>query len=114
MGGRLVIMSSIEVTPILTHPERNAILQKSPERVLQWVEAGCAVQITASALTGSWGETAGELARKFLKKRAVHFLATDAHDTGRRPPILLQGRKVVAKGFGQDVSRALVASNPPA
>src|ERR1700730_15686003 len=40
--------------PIITHPERNGILQRRPERVLEWVEAGCLVQITASALTSSW------------------------------------------------------------
>jgi protein-tyrosine phosphatase len=110
----LVNMCSIDVTPILTHPERNPILQKSPERVLQWVEAGCAVQITGSALTGSWGESAGDLARKFLKKGAVHFLATDAHDTVRRPPILSKARQVVEKEFGADVARALVEDNPTA
>jgi protein-tyrosine phosphatase len=100
--------------PIITHPERNPILQKVPERVLQWVSFGCAVQITASALTGSWGETSGKMARFFLKKGAVHFLATDSHDTVRRPPILSQGRKVVEKEFGADLAFALVEGNPAA
>ena len=100
--------------PIITHPERNPILQKSPERVMQWVSFGCAVQITASALTGSWGETCGKMARFFLKKGAVHFLATDSHDTVRRPPILSQGRKIVEKEFGADVALALVEGNPAA
>jgi protein-tyrosine phosphatase len=54
------------------------------------------------------------LARQFLKKAAVHFLATDSHDTQRRPPILSQARKVVEKEFGADVARALVEENPAA
>ena len=110
----LAAMCEREITPIITHPERNPILQKTPERVMQWVAVGCAVQITASALTGSWGETCGKMARHFLKKRAVHFLATDAHDTIRRPPILSQARKIVEKEFGADVARALVEDNPAA
>lgn len=110
----LANMCAIEVTPIITHPERNPILQKTPERVLQWVSCGCAVQVTASAFTGSWGERAGQLARQFLKKKVVHFLATDAHDTLRRPPILSQARKVVEKEFGADVARVLVEDNPAA
>jgi protein-tyrosine phosphatase len=110
----LAAMCEREVTPIITHPERNPILQKTPERVMQWVGVGCAVQITASALTGSWGQQAGQLARHFLKKRAVHFLATDAHDTVRRPPILSQARKVVEKEFGATVARTLVEDNPAA
>ena len=40
------------LTPILTHPERNPILQQAPQRVVEWAEQGCIVQVTASALTG--------------------------------------------------------------
>ena len=102
------------ITPIITHPERNPILQKDLERVLRWARFGCVVQITASALTGSWGERAGESARWLLKKQSVHFLATDAHDVTRRPPILSAARDLVAKEFGQDVAHALVEGNPGA
>jgi protein-tyrosine phosphatase len=114
MDDWLANMCSIDITPIITHPERNPILQKTPERVLAWVAGGCAVQITASALTGSWGDRAGQLARQFLKKQAVHFLATDSHDTVRRPPILSQACKAVEKEFGADVAQALVEVNPAA
>src|SRR5258708_30670412 len=85
--------------PIITHPERNPILQQTGERVLQWVELGCAVQITASAIIGSWGAKAKDMAQWFLKENAVHFLTTDAHDTARRPPVLSEARNVVAKQF---------------
>jgi protein-tyrosine phosphatase len=94
--------------------ERNPILQKSLERVVRWAELGCAVQITASVLTGSWGERAGESAQWLLKKKAVHFLATDAHDLVRRPPILSEARKVLAKNYGEQTAHALVESNPGA
>ena len=110
----LARMCTKEVTPIITHPERNPILQKTPERVLQWVSCGCAVQVTASALTGSWGDSAVKLARQFLKRDAVHVLATDAHDTVRRPPILSQARKIVEKEFGPSVAQVLVEENPAA
>ena len=114
MDDWLTNMCSIDIVPIITHPERNPILQKAPERVLQWVSCGCAVQITASVLTGSWGERAGQLARQFLKKNAVHFLATDSHDTVRRPPILSKAREAVEKELGKDTARVLVEDNPAA
>jgi len=107
-------LMNVGITPILTHPERNPILQKSPEKVLGWVELGCAVQITASAFTGAWGETAWKMAEWYLKRDAVHFLATDAHDTKRRPPVLSAGRDEVAEICGQDVAKALVEENPRA
>jgi protein-tyrosine phosphatase len=100
--------------PIITHPERNPILQQTGERVLQWVEQGCAVQITASSITGSWGAKAREMVQWFLKEKAVHFLATDAHDTVRRPPVLSEARKIVAKQFGEERAEALVEANPRA
>lgn len=102
------------IVPIITHPERNPILQKSLERVVRWTELGCAVQITGSVLTGSWGERAVEAAQWLLKKKAVHFLATDAHDLTRRPPLLSDARKALAKTYGKETAHALVESNPGA
>ena len=100
--------------PILTHPERNPILQQNPQRVVEWVEQGCLVQVTASALTGFWGERPEIVARWLLDRSAIHFLATDAHDTKRRVPILSQGRDVAAEIAGADYARALVEDNPGA
>src|SRR6266700_2780898 len=107
-------MREKEMTPIITHPERNPILQEAPQRILQWIELGCTVQITGSALTGSWGTRSRQVAELLLKQKAVHFLASDGHDTERRPPVLSAARKIVAKEFGQEVAQALVESNPRA
>ena len=102
------------ITAIITHPERNPILQQTGNRVLRWIELGCAVQVTASAITGSWGTRAQQTAQWLLKKKAVHIVATDAHDIQRRPPVLSEAAKVIAKDFGEDLARALVESNPGA
>jgi len=105
---------AIGITPIITHPERNTVLQQTPQRILQWVELGCAIQVTASALTGGWGETAWHTAQWLLKRDAVHILASDAHDTTRRPPGLALAREAVAEYRGNKVAHALVADNPRA
>ncbi|MGA9039065.1 MAG: CpsB/CapC family capsule biosynthesis tyrosine phosphatase [Terriglobales bacterium] len=102
------------ITPVITHPERNPIVQQAPQRVLKWVEQGCAVQVTASALTGFWGERAWRAAEWLLKRDAVHVLATDAHDTKRRTPVLSEARHVVAEEYSEEVAQALVDANPRA
>jgi protein-tyrosine phosphatase len=102
------------ITPIITHPERNPILQRKPQRILQWIELGCAVQVTASALTGAWGERVWRAAEWLLKRDAVHVLATDAHDTKHRAPLLSAARHAAAEMCGGDVARALVDDNPRA
>ena len=107
-------LQSAGVVPIITHPERNAILQRGPERVLEWVDAGCLVQLTACAVTGFWGPVARRVGMWLLEHNAVHVLATDAHDDKNRPPILSEARNAVSKRFGPDVAHALVLDNPAA
>jgi protein-tyrosine phosphatase len=110
----LLRLQAAGMIPIITHPERNAILQRRPERLMEWVEAGCLVQVTASAVTGFWGPVAKRVAMWLLEHDAVHVLATDAHNDKNRPPILSGARDVVSKRFGDDLARALVLDNPSA
>lgn len=114
MNEGLFRLQGAGIVPIITHPERNAILQRQPERVLEWVEKGCLVQVTASAVIGSWGALAKKTAEWLLEHEAVHVLATDAHDDKHRPPILSQARAVLSRRFGRDFARALVLDNPAA
>jgi protein-tyrosine phosphatase len=107
-------MREREIVPIVTHPERNPILQQTPERVLHWVKLGCAVQVTASVLTGAWGARAQHAAEWLFKKKVVHILSSDGHDLVRRPPVLSEARKALAKEFGEEFAHALVEKNPGA
>jgi protein-tyrosine phosphatase len=102
------------MTPVITHPERNPILRESPQRVLEWAEQGCVVQVTGSALTGFWGERTRRAALWLLEHQAVHVLATDAHDTEKRVPILSTAREAVAQICGEEIARAMVEENPRA
>jgi protein-tyrosine phosphatase len=114
LGDMLLELQERNLQPILTHPERNPLLQRHPERVLAWANGGCIVQVTASALVGGWGEKARQVAEWLLKRSAVHVLASDAHSVDGRPPILSRGRDAVARVAGADVARALVEDNPRA
>jgi len=102
------------LTPILTHPERNPILQQTPQRILKLAEQGCLMQVTASALTGFWGERPEIIARWLLDRSAVHILASDAHDTKRRIPNLSAARAVAEKIVGAEYAEALIEGNPGA
>ena len=46
--------------PVITHPERNAILRLQTERLAKWIRLGCCVQVTAGSLTGVFGPSAPE------------------------------------------------------
>jgi protein-tyrosine phosphatase len=100
------------LTPILTHPERNATLQKEPTRMMEWLRGGVLVQVTAGSVLGKMGKTAERVAHDLLAKRWVHFLATDAHNVSSRPPKMRDAQDLVAKKYGPEYARLLCVSNP--
>ncbi len=102
------------MTPIITHPERNPILRENLQRVVEWAEQGCVVQVTGSALTGFWGERSQRAALWLLERQAVHVLASDAHDLEKRVPILSTARDAAEQICGEEVAAALVEGNPQA
>jgi protein-tyrosine phosphatase len=102
------------MTPILTHPERNATLQNNPEMLMPWLRDGLLVQVTANSVTGGMGKRAQQLAERFLRDRWVHFLATDAHNTGSRPPVLRAAQERVAKICDAAYAELLCVENPTA
>lgn len=102
------------LTPILTHPERNPVLQRDPERLLPWLRDGLLTQVTAGSVTGAMGRKAKTLADRMLANRWVHFLATDAHDTKRRPPRMREARDIISKRHGALYADLLVRDNPMA
>jgi protein-tyrosine phosphatase len=102
------------ITVIITHPERNPILRDNLQRVIEWAEQGCVIQMTGSALTGFWGERTRRAALWLLEHQAVHVLATDAHDMEKRVPILSTARDAAAEICGGEIAEALVEANPRA
>jgi protein-tyrosine phosphatase len=100
------------IIPVITHPERNAVLQRNLKLVNEFVAAGYVIQVTADSLTGRWGPTASKCAEQLLDAAQVHVLATDAHDTRSRPPVLSKAREWVAATFGQALADSLTAANP--
>jgi protein-tyrosine phosphatase len=107
-------MLTAGLRPIVTHPERNLLLQKKLELIEDWVERGCLVQVTAYSPLGRFGKTAKAVADRLLMSGLVHFLASDAHDCKHRPPALAEAWKHVAGEFGEPAARALLETNPAA
>lgn len=101
-------------TPILTHPERNPVIQRKPELLYHWALRGCLVQITAMSYVGGFGTRARALSEEWLERNLVQFFASDAHDLTHRPPKLSSCFKKVASARGTDVADLLLDINPAA
>ncbi len=100
------------VRPIITHPERNAILRAHPERLKKWVRVGCFVQVTGGSITGTFGPRAQKDALQWIGDGLVHFVASDAHNTRTRVLQLQPAYAAVLAQFGEEKAKALFQENP--
>lgn len=98
--------------PVLAHPERNTVFQENPELLAALIHHGMRVQVTATSLTGAFGAKAAAAAEIFLRRRLVHFVATDAHNTTKRPPRVKEAIGVLTELAGTDAADALTRRNP--
>ena len=102
------------IVPIITHPERNAILRGRLSDLKDWISAGCLIQVTAQCLFGKFGRSAQASANQLIQNGMVHFLASDAHDTRSRPPGLADAFDLVAARWGESAAMAICRTNPGA
>ena len=100
------------VHPVITHPERNGILRRRPERLKKWVRQGCFAQVTGGSLTGGFGAGSQQVALRWIGEGLIHFVASDAHNTRGRPLRLQPAYDVVVDRFGEEKARALFQDNP--
>jgi protein-tyrosine phosphatase len=103
---------SQKITPMIAHPERNKGIMKSPSKLKPFLQQGCLTQVTAMSVSGDFGSQAQAIAHELLEAGAVTILATDAHNTEHRPPVLRPGVHAAAKIVGNQKAAELVQANP--
>ena len=105
---------SVGIIPIVTHPERNPILQKKLSLLVDWVERDCLVQVTAGSFRGRFGKAAAKAAEELMARNLVHVVASDAHDLRHRTPVLDRAYEHVEKHYSLQHAEALFVRNPRA
>jgi protein-tyrosine phosphatase len=76
---------------VLAHPERSPSFQEDPDRLAQLVERGVLCSVTAASMMGVFGGTVRRFTALLFNRGLVHNVASDAHDTTRRPVNLRGG-----------------------
>lgn len=99
---------------ILSHPERNHGLLDQPRIVEALVDRGCLMQVTAGSLLGTFGPKSQAFSEWMLSLGLVHFLATDAHSSTNRRPLLGRAFDRAAKLAGWSTAVALCCDHPRA
>ena len=98
--------------PLIAHAERYECLLRAPERVEELVSMRARIQINASTVTAGMLSPLGRFARRLLRERLVHVVASDGHGERRRTPHLLDAYRKVASLCGDEVAEKLFYNNP--
>lgn len=100
--------------PVIAHPEFIPWLAPDPELLGRLVSLGATVQVTAMSLTGDFGRRPQHNTLLYVDAGLVHFVASDSHDTRRRPPGLRRAAEVITGRWGEETARRLTRDNPRA
>lgn len=115
MENQLFKMQTAGITPIIAHPERQAVFQKHPDVLARWVEQkGFLTQGTLCTLAGAAGERTIDALETFLRRGLVHFMGTDSHHLDRRMRDLDQAVARLEVVVGAENARLIRHDNPRA
>jgi protein-tyrosine phosphatase len=110
---RLFELRAAGLVVVLAHPERNAEVQSSPDRLRRLVEQDAIVQLTAASLDGRLGRASRKTALRLLDLGLAHLVASDAHSPavrgiGLRSAAEAIGDAALARWLTEDVPAAIV------
>ncbi len=111
-GDLLFQMMAHGYRPVLAHPERISVFQKSLAPLYEFVERGIYTQLNLSSLTGLMGQRVQKTACSMVLHRLVHFAATDAHSAGRRLAQSGLAVRLLRKYLGPAAVEGLLRGNP--
>jgi protein-tyrosine phosphatase len=94
--------------PVITHPERLTWIEDHFQVFADLTRQGAWIQVTAGALTGLFGSRAKYWGECFLGDGLTHIIATDAHSSVGRVPVMSEARAVAERMLGRDEAQLLV------
>jgi protein-tyrosine phosphatase len=102
----------LKIRPLIAHPERNKAVMTHPEKIQEFTDAGCWLQITSGSLVGRFGPQAQTIAFQLVEEGWHCIAATDAHNLTNRPPLLSEGREALRSRYGDAIAHSMVVQRP--
>lgn len=88
------------ITPVIVHPERNAMFRANPNSLTHFLDMGVLSQLTAPSYTGFFGKEIQKMSQLMVKHNLVHMVASDAHGVSKRPFFLKEAYEKIGEDFG--------------
>ncbi len=99
---------------VLAHAERNMGIMAQPSLAESLVAAGCLLQVTAGSIMGTFGPRVEATALHLIRQGIVHFVATDAHSSKSRRPLMRRTFDRLSEIVGYQAALTLCCRNPAA
>jgi protein-tyrosine phosphatase len=97
---------------VLSHPERNQGILRQPGVLSSLVDKGCLLQITAGSICGTFGLQCQQFSEWMIAEELVHFVATDAHGSRSRRPLMRRAFERVVELTDEATAVDLCCTNP--
>jgi len=94
--------------PVIAHPERYGKIIENPNILKDLIEQGNYVQVNSESVTGKLGGKVQATVEILLKHNMVHFIGTDAHSCGGRPPKVKNALEVIKEWIGNKAVEDIV------
>ena len=112
--GLLAELNRAGMICVLAHAERNKGILDQPLVAESFVAAGCLLQVTAGSILGAFGKQVEETALRLIRRGMVHFVATDAHSSKSRRPLMRRAFERLVEHVGHEAAVTLCCHNPAA
>jgi protein-tyrosine phosphatase len=99
---------------VFAHPERIRYFQDDISRYEAVIRLGAFGQITTGSVTGLFGEDIAEFSEELARKRLVQVIASDAHNTRGRPPVISSAMTLLRSWAGDDFAERMTDEFPRA
>ncbi|MBO4267659.1 MAG: capsular biosynthesis protein [Lachnospiraceae bacterium] len=96
--------------PVIAHVERYSSLTTDHGGIDDLITRGAYIQVNAEALYS--GFRTKSFVKRLLKEEKVHFIATDAHDTSSRAPLIDRAAGYVEKKYTEEYCNRIFTVNP--
>ena len=76
------------------------------------IKEGALIQVNSSSIIGKNGKEAERVSEILLNNNMIHFIATDAHSSTRRRPIIRETYDYIVRKYGEQKAEMLFIQNP--
>ena len=98
--------------PILAHVERYKEVHENVNIIYDCINEGALIQVNSSSIIGKNGKEIEKVCEILLDNNMVHSIATDAHSSTIRRPIINETYDYIVKKYGEKKAKILFTQNP--